>query len=129
MPSNPTFAIYLSGLDLGDVVHNVELQIVSAPAVAGRSSHPGGRVPPALQYPGSASHGKRGDGFSPIAPEQGGRHPGDRDDGMPPTAGLRCRRLRERREESSLPRRWTGTLSAAFAQPSHLFTAYNLRGD
>lgn len=39
---------YLSGLDLGDVVHNIELQIVSAPAVARWASQPGGRVSPTL---------------------------------------------------------------------------------
>lgn len=102
---------HFSGLDVGDVIHNVELQIVSAPAIARRTGHPGGRVSPVLQYSSDASHGKGGERFPTVAAEQGGRHPGNCDNGMSPTAGLWCRSLRERRQESSFLHRQTRAFS------------------
>lgn len=96
---------------------------MSTPAITGRTGQPGRRVSSALQYPGGASHGKRGDGFPTIASEESIWHPGDGDDGMPSAARLMSRRLRKRCQESSLPCRRPGTFSTAFAQSSHLFTS------
>lgn len=51
--------------DLGDVVHDVEGEVVGTAAVARRS----GRVPAVAEYPGRASHGKGRYGLASVTSE------------------------------------------------------------
>ena len=109
-------------LDLGDVVHDVQGEIVRAAAVARRA---GGQadagLSPAAEDPGRAAHGVGGDGLASVAPaEERRRHARYRDYRVPAAARLGGLRLRQRRQEGGLARRRPRALAPALAQSAHL---------